>query len=344
VTGQAINFHPHHFRDNLSPDEARELFRASVSYVEIETFTYCNRKCYFCPNATMPERQDLAGNKFMDEALYLRILDELASVGFAGQVQFGRYNEPLSDRIILNRIGQARAKLPRAYLYTHTNGDFLTRRYLDDLRDAGLNELAVQTYLRNQERWDESKILLRQAWQLADLGLRVARPITAAPGLRHYHETNYPGMRVTLDARNFDAIGTDRGGLVQIRKNRPRTAPCLIPFSNLYVDWTGDVVPCCNIRSDRPEHVQFVACRLQDGHSIFDAFAALHSWRKGLMRFGPKSGPCATCRYDEDAVSEGQAENLERIYGRLMGVLASTEVIRAALATDSICGEQATCP
>ncbi len=333
TAGQVINFYPHHFRSSLSSDEAREMFRNSVTFVEIETFTYCNRKCWFCPNSEMPERQDKAGNKFMDEALYLRIMDDLGSIDYAGQIQFGRYNEPLADRVILKRIEQARARLPRAYLYSHTNGDFLTRGYLEDLRGAGLNELALQTYLRNDQRWDESAMLERQAEQLNRLGLRIARPITVAPGLRHYHETDFKGMVVRIDARNFEAIGTDRGGLVQIQQNRPRIAPCLIPFSNLYVDWTGDVVPCCNIRSDRAEHAQYVACRLQDGHSIFEAFAALHGWRKSLMRFGEKAAPCSTCRYDEDSVSESQAGELERIHGRLLGVLASSDAIRSALSS-----------
>lgn len=302
----------HHFAPSLSPNDARELFRTSVKYVEIETFTYCNRKCWFCPNAKIPQRQDRAGNKEMDDWLYLRIELDLHFARFSGQIQFGRYNEPLADRVILERIGDVRYVLPRAWLYSHTNGDFLTREYLDKLRQSGLNELKIQTYLGNNDRWDEQAILDRQQQQLRKLGLKVARTVTSAPGLRYLHDTDYPGMLVTLDARNFEAIGTDRGGLVQIQQDRPRIAPCMVPFERMYIDWTGDVVPCCNIRSDvQPE---FSVCRLQDGHSIFDAFVALHGWRKGLMRFGEKSGPCATCRYDEDAVGPENAAELERIY------------------------------
>jgi MoaA/NifB/PqqE/SkfB family radical SAM enzyme len=283
--------------------------------VEIETFTYCNRRCWFCPNASLPQRQDKAGNQYMDRALYKRILDDLESIGYRGNVQFGRYNEPLAERdVILDRITMAREWLPRAWLYTHTNGDFLTRDYLYALYIAGLNELQIQTYLGNDERWDEQAMLKRQAQQLGKLGLKIERIGCAVYGMRHQHKTDYPGMDVWVDARNFDAIGTDRGGLLPIRQEEPRTAPCLVPFSALYIDWNGSVMPCCNLRSDVPEHQQYVACRLQDGFSIFDAFVALHSWRKSLMRFGPKAAPCATCRYDEDAVPATAAGELERIY------------------------------
>lgn len=314
MTADTITFTRHHFTPNLSPDEARDLFRTSVRYVEIETFSYCNRKCWFCPNARIPQRQDKAGNQYMDESLYLRVLNQLALIDYRGQIQFGRYNEPLADRVILTRLMQARYLLPGAYLYSHTNGDFLTRNYLDELHSAGLNELKIQTYLGNNDRWDESEIRERQDSQLRRLGLTVTKTLSYAPACRMFHETDYPGMLVTLDARNFELIGTDRGGLVQIQQDLPRTAPCMIPFSNLYIDWTGDVMPCCNLRSDVPEHAPYSVCRLQDGHSIFQAFAALHGWRTSLMRFGEKSGPCATCRYDEDAVPESVAGELERVY------------------------------
>jgi MoaA/NifB/PqqE/SkfB family radical SAM enzyme len=312
--GETVQFTANHFRSDLSDAEKRDLFRCSVRYVEIELFTYCNRKCWFCPNSSMPFRQDKDGNEFMDRGLYSRILDDLASIDYRGQIQFGRYNEPLADDAILARINEARDTLPRAWLYTHTNGDFLTPLYLDELKAAGLRELKIQTYLGNNERWDETAILDRQRSQLARLGLRIRKTLTAAPGQRHFHETDNPGMLVTIDARNFDAIGTDRGGLVEIRQDRSRTAPCLIPFSNMYIDWNGNVVPCCNIRSDVAEHAEFVVSRLQDGASIFDAYAALHGWRLSLLRFGEKSGPCTTCRYDEDAVPESAAPELERIY------------------------------
>jgi MoaA/NifB/PqqE/SkfB family radical SAM enzyme len=319
-----VTFTANHFRSNLSPEDARDLFRCSVNYVEIECFSYCNRKCGFCPNASIPQRQDKAGNRFMPEELYLRILDDLASIDYRGKVQFGRYNEPFAERIILDRIRQARERLPKGWLYSHTNGDFLTPGYLSEIRDVGLDEVAVQVYLGNGQPYVEEAMILRRRMILDRLGLSLAEAICAAPGLRHYHKTDFPGMLVTVDARNFSQIGTDRGGLVQIQQ-RPRVAPCLIPFSSLYVDWNGSVVPCCNIRSDVPEHSPYVVSRIQDGSSIFDAFAALHGWRLGLMRFGEKSGPCATCRYGEADVGAESAEGLERIWSMAKNLAAEIQ-------------------
>lgn len=314
-----IAFSADQFKSSLSPEEARALFKGSVGFVEIETFTYCNRKCWFCPNATMPSRQSKSGNQYMDEGLYLRILADLRSVEYRGKIQFGRYNEPLADRIILTRIEQARQHCPDAYLYAHTNGDYLTRGYLDELRAAGLTALRIQTYLGNNDRYDEARMLALQRQHLEKLGLNIVRTVVSIPNVRHCHQTDYPGLQVTIDAKNFDAIGNDRGGLVQVNPLEGiRKAPCFIPFTDLYVDWTGDTVPCCNIRSDRAEHQNYIVSRLQDGPSIFDAYVALHGWREHLLRFGPKHAPCDTCNHDADTFSPDDAGQLDAIYRQLV--------------------------
>jgi hypothetical protein len=300
-----------HFQKDLSDWDARRLFKDSVTMVEVETFTFCNRKCFFCPNAVKPERQDRANNRYMDESLYLRILSELASIDYQGAVTYSRYNEPLADRIILTRIRQARQTLPKAKLSTHTNGDYLTRAYLDELKVAGLNKLCVQTYLSNDEHWDEKKMLYRQGRQLARLGLR-GHPLIAIPE-RHLVLTDYVGMEVTFDARNMDQIGTDRGGLVQLERKVQRRSPCFIPFQHLYVDFNGSVMPCCNLRSDVEEHRKYVVDSLVGGRSIFQAWANLADWRRELLTFGPKKAPCDTCAYEMLADSPVMEKELDKI-------------------------------
>jgi hypothetical protein len=263
----------------------------------------------------MPFRQDKPGNQYMDEDLYLRILGDLRSIHFDGQIQFGRYNEPLADRIILTRIQQAREHCPKALLYAHTNGDYLTCEYLNELRAAGLTAICLQTYLGNDDHYDEKRMLARQQQQLTKLGLGITHTIASIPNVRHFHVTDYPGLQLTIDARNFDSIGTDRGGLVQVNVSKNvRTAPCLVPFTKMYVDWNGNTVPCCNIRSDRPEHQGYIVSRLQDGASIFDAYVALNGWRQDLLRFGPKSAPCDTCNYEVNSVPPQAAPQLDEIH------------------------------
>lgn len=286
-----------HFRADLSDDEKKGLFNQSVKMVELETFTFCNRKCGFCPNHTMPDRYTRAANRYMDEGLYLGILDDLASIEYSGDISYSRYNEPLADRIILTRLRQARDRIPSARLYTHTNGDYVTREYLDELVDAGLRHIAIQVYPSNGGEFDMDALSARQDKLAKKLGLSVT-PIHQSE-VRRWLQAEYRGMSVYLDVRNFSEVGTDRGQLVQIGVGHVRTSPCFVPFQQMYVDHDGSVMPCCNLRSDSPSHQKYVVARLSGSVSIFDAFASLSEWRRSLLTFGKKAAPCDTCRYDE---------------------------------------------
>jgi radical SAM protein with 4Fe4S-binding SPASM domain len=234
----------------------------------------------------------------MDENLYLKILRELGSIEYGGVITYSRYNEPLADRIILSRLRQARELVPNAILSTHTNGDYLDRAYIEELREAGLNRLRVQTYLGNKKKFSDAAILTRMSRQLNNLGFPYKFAMVSA-GVRYIATVRVRGMEVTLDARNFDLIGVDRGQTISLPNSYERISPCLVVFQHVYIDYDGSVVPCCNIRSDEPRHKQYVVENLSDGATIFEAFAnsALADWRRSLLRYGKKKAPCATCSY-----------------------------------------------
>lgn len=295
-TVATLNIVSEHFTRSVSLEAARKLFKSSVTQVEIEVFTYCNRKCYFCPNSYIDRKST---NTYMDENLYLKILRDLRSIEYDGVITYSRYNEPLADRIILTRLRQARELVPNAILSTHTNGDYLDRAYLEQLRDAGLNRLRVQTYLGNKRKFSDAAILTRMSRQLNDLGFPYKFTMVS-PGARYMAAIRVRGMDVTLDARNFDQIGVDRGQTISLPQKYERTSPCLIVFQHLYIDYDGSIVPCCNIRSDEPRHKPYVVDNLSGGRTIFEAFAnsSLPDWRRSLLRYGKKKPPCDTCSYE----------------------------------------------
>jgi radical SAM protein with 4Fe4S-binding SPASM domain len=286
---------PSHFVGAPTREAARDLFAASVTDVFLEIFTYCNRTCWFCPNSTIDRRST---NQYMDPRLYSRILSELAEIDYRGMIWYQRYNEPLADRVILDRIREARAVCPTAKPATFTNGDYLTREYLDELRDAGLKGILIMTYLGNEDRFDDDEMLKRMRAKATQLGLSCEFTLEC-PGVRYNAKLPYEGMEVLMQARNFESIGTDRGKLVDVGPY-VRTSWCSVVFSEVNVDWNGKVVPCCNLRSDAPEHRDYVIDDLSTGHSIFEAYASttFAGWRKSLFNFDPKKAPCDTCRYE----------------------------------------------
>ncbi|WP_367183178.1 SPASM domain-containing protein [Cypionkella sp.] len=62
--------------------------------------------------------------------------------------------------------------------------------------------------------------------------------------------------------------------------------------------FNGNVVPCCHIRSDRPEHAKNVIGNLGRSASIFDIFFSekAAAWRRGLVHNGPNPAPAPLAR------------------------------------------------
>lgn len=287
--------HPYHLFPTTDPEVAREIFKRSVSQVEVELFSYCNRKCWFCPNAHIDR---ISRNEHMRPELYTSIMSQLASIDYSGMITYSRYNEPLADRIILERLREARSALPNALLHTNTNGDYLDQEYLHELYDAGMRSLNIQIYLKNHERYDHDKILRRGEQTLRRLKLPYVLTVDQ-PGVWYEMSISFKDMKIRLYGRNFEVNGTSRGDQVDIKRDYVRTLPCNIPFWNIYIDYNGKMVPCCNYRSDIAAHEEYVLNDLNQQSSIFLTYTseAAAKFRRSLLSFDQKVGACSNCHF-----------------------------------------------
>jgi len=297
-----------HFLEGLDAQEARDLFKKSVFMVEVEVFSYCNRRCWFCPNSKIDRHST---NHFMKPETYSAIMDSLASIAYDRMVTYSRYNEPLSDRIILDRLSEASAKLPRAMLHLNTNGDYLTKAYLEDLYNAGLRSMNIQIYLQNDERYSDERVKQRAEQVLKKLDLPAALDIDK-PGEWLQYTLAYKDMALTAYARNFEQNGTDRGGLVDLRLNEVRTSPCLAPTRSIYIDFNGKMMPCCNLRSDAAAHQDCVLGEATEARGIFDIYTndKATRFRRSVLHFDAKSGVCKHCHF---AMEEKTQERIEKM-------------------------------
>lgn len=273
---------------------ARALFARSVTRVEVETHSYCNRRCDYCPNVVGDR---LGDNKRMPDHLWQMVIDNLEEIGYAHNLVFTSYNEPLADRIIIERVAQARQKLPQATLMIYTNGDYLNADYLEQLSQAGLNYLHVSIHTRHGARYGEVPALNN----IYKLGRRLRSPLhfkTLVPGEYITAVIPHPKVKVEVRAINYLEHGTDRGGLIEGGKRlQGRTLPCYFPFTHFHVGFEGTVVPCCHIRSDSEAHAPYRYGNLESFGSIFAAYAsrAATEWRRDLISPELKKSPCNTC-------------------------------------------------
>jgi radical SAM protein with 4Fe4S-binding SPASM domain len=184
--------------------------------VEVETNTGCNRKCRICPRHKHEREEGL-----MSEALYARLLDQLASIGFAGRLSPVFYNEPLLDPRLTALMRAAKERLPGSLIVIFTNGSLLTREKIEELVAAGVDTLLVSQYSGN----------LR-----AD-----ARPFAEATAGLPRRLRRHIRYRVLGDD---DPLSTS-GGLVPVAQPVTRSR-CMQASLAAVVDYKGDVLLCCN--------------------------------------------------------------------------------------------------
>ena len=300
-------------------EEAKQLFRRNVGTVEIEVHSYCNRVCWFCPNAYIDRR---SVTKYMDPAEYSALLKGLSSIGYNGQIAYSRYNEPFGDPVFLDRVAEAREILPDARLITNTNGDYLNGKVLNAAVEAGLSAINIQIYLPRDRETDRGQVEIYKQKLLKRLPAIRFDVLQDRPDWLDLGGS-YRGIALKIRWRNFSENGTNRGD-IEVRGEYQRISPCMVPMSNVYVDYSGAVMVCCNLRSDHEGHEDAILGSLtKDPDEVFRIFGsqAAIRWRDGLFNFEPKEGLCQDCAYFAMKANPARRESLKTGRARIESAL-----------------------
>jgi hypothetical protein len=286
---------------DLSLDTKKRLFKKYISLVEIEVHAKCNRVCSFCPNVLVDRRKN---GTVMDADVLDRLFDQLGSIDYRRQIKIARYSEPLSNLPHLyERIRSARARVPNAEIAIVTNTDYLKPAVLESLREAGLSKIYMSIYPRVSEKWTLA-IANRYSERLAaKLGTPISSRSETPVSLRCTFD--FDGLELHSACINFEYYGSDRGNLLEQYTQQDRLGPCREPFETFVMDYTGKVMPCCNLRSDFAEHKNYIAGDLtNEDQSIFDIYAGrLSGWRRSMVGFDRKETPCTTCTHRDIPVA-----------------------------------------
>lgn len=183
--------------------------------IEIETTTYCNRLCTYCPNSIF-SRGIKKNEKRMDEKLYKKIIQELKELNYSGIVSPHGYGEPLLDDRITGFIQYTKDELPFSKIKLFTNGDFLDYNKYRELADAGVDffEITQHGEKPNQKIMD---ILER-------ISTKEKKKISYSV-LKEKHEI------------------INRGGILKIKSLNRRRCPVM---GLLAINYSGDLLICCN--------------------------------------------------------------------------------------------------
>lgn len=258
----------------------KERFKKNVRMVELEQHSYCNRKCWFCPNKFI-DRQFVPA-KFLDEDIYTSIIADLAIIDYDQIISFSGNCEPFSQPKFIDRVVMARTMLPRAFLMTNTNTDFLTTETLCRAAEAGLNVIKAQLYFDKDEEYT------REATYKKMDGLKVKLlGIEFIERCGQWFAMVGENLIVHAYSKNWHKVGHNRCD-VPVRKTEIRMHTCFEPVQYFGVDYQGLATPCCNIRPDYPPYKDIILGRMDNTPGrIFELY-------QGIL-LSETEYPCRTC-------------------------------------------------
>ena len=298
--------------------EMRAAFAQAVRWIEIETSSQCNRRCTYCPNA---EFDRLSGNDFLDATLYSRVLQDLASIAYGGELVLVGTNELFMHERNLDYVAAAREALPACRIKLFSNGDYLTRAHIDRLVELGVDALVVTFHLAAGKPFDETEARTRAAHFAERLGLPL-HPESAVPGRHVYFSTRLGRLHLTAGLQNFAVTGHGWAGAVNDAGGFRRTAPCTYPIRQFVLNHDADIFMCCFPVKERTAlnmRTGAVAGNLREFPSIFHAYASekLLAWRRALLTNGEKLEPCRSCT-GHAGIDESQFRDLAAQATRLL--------------------------
>lgn len=241
--------------------------------LELETSSYCNRSCTWCPNSMSDARKE---QRLMPWNLFSKILLEFQQLGYAGSVSIHNYNEPLANPRIFEEILAIRESLTHSYIRLLSNGDFLDSNCLENLERVGLQYLKISLYPLSKK----NKFLLKE-------DLRRINLWTTSKGLSHlnwqpmseFREVSqiaqFGKLKIQVVAKRVDLF-CNRGELLGCRTKK-RQFYCDETVTKAVIDYLGYMKMCSNIYSELEEHNPYII-----GNLKYNTFLSL--WESSQMQ------------------------------------------------------------
>ncbi|MBI3309206.1 MAG: radical SAM protein, partial [Candidatus Melainabacteria bacterium] len=258
---------------------------------------YCNRTCWFCPNAQIDRRSSVI---LLAENTYNKILSNLQEIDYSQTLVWSRYHEALAHPSIVNRLAKARKLLPNAYLALISNGDYLDHEMLNQLEAAGLDRLMLDLYLTEGKERDKEEINKG----LEKFQSRTGLGIEEIKGEKYNYNLTGTNIKITMGIPFYNHENlSSRAGLVEHPQfqNYHRKSICFYPLRSITIDYNGKGVLCCQTRSDATKHKEAIIGDLSESsYTIFHLYRDMSIPRHYLFTYGFKKGVCEKCNINDD--------------------------------------------
>lgn len=293
-------------------DKAIQVFQKNVDNVNLETSSYCNRKCNYCPVSEYGRNF----KSFIDKKLFKNIITSLKKINYSRSFSLNLYNEPLADKNFGLYLKYIKKNLPLSVIQTNSNGDFMDIDVLSRLEECGLNKIKVSLHMPKNKKYCQD--YLRQS--LTKFAKRIGFKLTK----KHINKLGLTfkinKLFVIVQCPDWNNEGNNRGGSIDtVKISKNRISPCVKPFREFTIYHNGKVTPCCDIfnNNNYNEHVMG-SIDVNDVNSIFKIYSNnnLSQFRKHTFDWSLKDGPCASCSVF-DFSQKSDLQKRERILNKI---------------------------
>tara|TARA_B100001123_G_scaffold225454_1_gene253801 strand:+ start:125 stop:1156 length:1032 start_codon:yes stop_codon:yes gene_type:complete len=259
--GQIIGPKFHDYRLKWEEVHSLNLETNFPLYLSLETLFKCNYRCDMCIYSEPTELAQARYPERMSDELFDRIISEATEFS-CPSIGFNTVNEPLLDRDITRRVGQA-AKAGFVDLRMNTNASLLTSEKSLELIDAGLVRLYVSIDASTAETYSKVR-------KLGDFDL-VKKNVLEFLEIREKSGQKLPILRLSFvrlkaneqEIPDFLNYWTELADLVTIQEYMPpvineefkekrarsrkttKSYTCPQPYERLVIKGNGEVHPCC---------------------------------------------------------------------------------------------------
>jgi MoaA/NifB/PqqE/SkfB family radical SAM enzyme len=268
--------------------------------IQIQTASWCNRSCAFCPSGKFP-----VPKTFMALEVYHRLIDQLHDLQFAGRISPYLMNESLLDKRLPELIAYTRERCPESWIAINTNGDALSEPLIERLYDAGLNCMDVNAYDDTAQYEAFVALAQRVVTRRHDITCTTGyldptfNQLDLSRSTKILHCRDMSGWEQRFRTKLATPHLTNRSG--NVPDSRRLTAPlalgCERPFQQMYINYRGEAVLCCNDWRFEVIMGDTATTHLQDIWQN-DRY---QTYRCNLQRQNRAMPLCATCDYKADA-------------------------------------------
>lgn len=212
----------------------KQHFLSSVTSVNIETTSWCNINCSFCPSSFLARKHHL-----MSEEMFANIVTQLHELQYTKKIKLHQSNEPLTDQNLGSCIRQIRKALPQVPIGFYTNGTLLTEDLLITLHSVGLNFMLVGS---------TSQTVRTNVLRISNYIKRFYNNVNVFVETKDMHLTQTGYTESVYNTLSIGIRDTSKQPLTSrcnITSNAYLDYSCSKPFKHVEINYDGTIQLCC---------------------------------------------------------------------------------------------------